>query len=625
MVNPAGAGTSSGDGVFPNGSTITVNAAAITSTLPYYFASWTENGVFESGSTNCSFMVSRSRTLTANFTLPTYQISAVNNPPAAGSVSGQGTFFYGTTNVLTANANYGYRFTSWTENGNLLATTAAFTNIVTSNRVVVANYAEANTLHFVTTATSPTNLATVTGAGNYTNGQMLNLSAPASVTLSPYIYTFHEFRVNGSLAGNSPTISRTLSTLDPTNLDYVAGYDSKSILPFVVGVTAGFTNAVQGGFTSVTNPVPATTNYRDARFSLTRSMDTNVTPLVIITNSVALVQPFVPTNGVWFATSVSNDTYRTPFITFSNGMDGPALLKVSRATDPLARQMAATNIAALVIDVDPAVESGDFAGRLEQFFRAGQRWTGYAPPADLGSFRLYLSTTNFSSIAGFSSRCPSAWGRCPEFRIHRTDARPAVLRHGGGRGYCRQQFADGDQTFLYPGQFPAATRSSAGGGAGFIVRRGDMEQLQLQSTAGFCPGSSFIMKPTTLRPVAGLTPKATLVAGINSMEIDNLDRTRTYHFAVVGYNVHNAFNPTVTTASWSDPYAGNISVNTTLGGSGQKIVRYSPEHHRGEQRYLDCSRGHDFAVCSRHRIDDSAGGLVCLGHFAGSGHVHLGE
>ncbi len=567
-VNPPAAGTASGGGVFPDGGITTVKATANTSTLPYYFASWTENGVFESASANYTFTVSRSRSLTANFTLPTYQITALNNPVAGGFVSGTGTYFYGTTNVLTATANYGYRFTNWTENGNLLAASATFTNVVTSNRVVVANYAEANTLHFVTATTSPGGIAAVTGAGNYVNGQTVNLTAPVSVTLSPYIYTFREFRLNGSLVGNSPTISKTVSTLDPTNMDYVAFYDTKSILPTVVGLTAGFTNTVQGGFTLVTNPVPAATNYQIA-LQFDRSMDTTVTPLVVITNSVATVQPVVSAGGVWFATAVPNDTYRTPFITFSNGMDGPAWLQVSGASDTLVRQMAPTNLAAMVIDVTPPVNPV-LSLTASNSSSAQVSWSAYAPPVDLGSFRVFLRTTNFTSTAGLTPvSATSAGARSFTFGGLLLDqpyyAAVAAVDQAGNSSLNVVNLPFTLTSSVPP---PVVVQVTPVGASSALVSWNSYNASQLLGFAGF----QLFYATSNFNSVAGLTPNQTLSAGTRSVQIDNLDRTKTNYFAVVGFNVNNAFNPIVTTASWSDPYAGNISVNTTLGGPGQSVV-----------------------------------------------------
>ncbi|MGH7952409.1 MAG: beta strand repeat-containing protein, partial [Limisphaerales bacterium] len=567
-VNPPGAGTATGGGVFAESSPVTVNATAIADTLPYYFANWTENGVFESASANYTFIASRNRTLTANFTLPTYQISATNNPSAGGTVSGQGTYFYGTTNVLTANANYGYSFSNWTENGSILATTVSFTNIVTSNRVVSANYSEANTFHIVTTATSPANVATVTGAGTYNNGDTATISAPASVTLSPYIYTFHEFQLNGTLAGNNASISKTFSTLDPTQMDYVAVYDTKSILPTVIGVTAGFTNAVQGGFTVVTNPVPVATNYQ-ITLQFERSMDASVTPLVVITNSSASVQPFVPGNGAWFKTTVSNDTYRTPFITFSNGMDGPALVQVSGASDPQGRQMAATNVAALVIDVTPPLNPTiSLVGSNSS--SAEVSWSSYTPPADLGSFRVYLSANNFSSVAGLTPVSALGAGARSYLFTGLSLDRPyyAVAVAVDVAGNSSPLVTPLSFTLASAVPPPVPVQVTAVGDSSALVSWNSYDTSRLLGFAGF----QLYYETSAFTSVSSLTPKQTLAVGANSVQIDNLDRTKTYYFAVVGYNVNNGFNPNVTTASWSDPYAGNISVNTTLGGSGQSVV-----------------------------------------------------
>ena len=88
---------------------------------PYVFVNWTENGYFQSASSNYSFTLTRSRQLVANFTLPLYSLTASNNPPGAGTVAGTGSYFYGTTNVLTATPNFGYAFSNWTQEGLLLA------------------------------------------------------------------------------------------------------------------------------------------------------------------------------------------------------------------------------------------------------------------------------------------------------------------------------------------------------------------------------------------------------------------------------------------------------------------------------------------------------------------------
>ena len=359
----------------------------------------------------------------------------------------------------------------------------------------VPNYAEANTVHYVTTATSPTNLATVAGAGTYNNGDTAAISAPASITNAPNLYTFRQFQLNGALAGNNPAFNKTFSTLDPTNMQYVAVYDTQSILPLVVKVTAGFTNAVLGGFTIVTNPVPASSNYQ-ITLQFDRTMNTNVTPLVLITNSSAPVQASVPANGAWFATALSNDTYRTPFITFSSGMDGPAFVQVSGATDPSGGQMTATNVAALVIDVTPppnpviSLVASNSSSALVS-------WSGYSPPSDLGSFRLYLNTNTFSSVAGMTPLTSVGSGD-QKLLVHRSGAGPAILRGGGGGGSGRQQLAVGVHVVLHSPQRGAAARPGAGWPP-LVRRRPSFPGIVMTPASCWAlPGSSF----TTARAIS---------------------------------------------------------------------------------------------------------------------------
>ena len=59
---------------------------------------------------------------------------------AAGSVSGYGVFELGQTCTLTAVANEGYVFASWTENGTVVSTDPAYSFTVSSNRCLTANF-----------------------------------------------------------------------------------------------------------------------------------------------------------------------------------------------------------------------------------------------------------------------------------------------------------------------------------------------------------------------------------------------------------------------------------------------------------------------------------------------------
>ena len=87
-----------------------------------------------------SFTVTQDSTLIANFELQSFDIVASANPVAGGTVSGAGTYNYGTTAELTATAETGYNFVNWTENDEEVSTDATYSFTVTENRTLVANF-----------------------------------------------------------------------------------------------------------------------------------------------------------------------------------------------------------------------------------------------------------------------------------------------------------------------------------------------------------------------------------------------------------------------------------------------------------------------------------------------------
>ncbi len=413
-VNPPGAGTASGGGTFVRGSMVTVRAAPNNATLPYAFASWTESGVFQSGSGTYSFPAVRDRSLVANFSLPTFTISASNNPPSGGTVTGTGSYAYGTTNVLTAHPNFGYNFGSWTENGVIVGPTANLTTVVYANHSFVANYTEANTNHLVTTATLPPGLARVGGSGVYTNGQSGTFSAPPVVVSGQYDYFFREFALTNTVVSASASFTKVFSTTDPTNLQYVAVYASLGVTPVVTNVTVNFPN-----------PVPATTSFQ-LGFRFDRSMNTNVTPQVTLTNSAReAVQPTVPAGGHWASVVVSNDTFYLPPVTFIHGMDGTVQVFIAAAQDPLGGTMGPTNVFTILVDATPPVLSNIAA--TPSVLSTFVTWTSDKPASSLVE---YGTSPAYGLNSGFNSQLVTAHGvtlgslnplTTYHFRVHSSD------------------------------------------------------------------------------------------------------------------------------------------------------------------------------------------------------------
>ncbi len=133
---PTEGGTVGGDGVFDYGSNCIVTA---TPNENFSFMYWAENDTIVSTDAEYSFIVTGNRNIVAHFTLP-LSITASANPTEYGTVSGGGSFDYGSNCTLTATANEGYIFTKWTNNGNVVSYSYNYTFSVTENTDLVAHF-----------------------------------------------------------------------------------------------------------------------------------------------------------------------------------------------------------------------------------------------------------------------------------------------------------------------------------------------------------------------------------------------------------------------------------------------------------------------------------------------------
>ena len=144
--NPAwGSVSQSGSGTYEEGEEATVTATA---NEGYRFVNWTKNGAEFSKEAEFTFTVKEDLELTANFeeippvVVETYTVSLAVNNPAWGNVfqSGSGTYEEGEEATITATANEGYRFISWTKDGEVFSTEATYKFIVTEDLELTANF-----------------------------------------------------------------------------------------------------------------------------------------------------------------------------------------------------------------------------------------------------------------------------------------------------------------------------------------------------------------------------------------------------------------------------------------------------------------------------------------------------
>jgi uncharacterized repeat protein (TIGR02543 family) len=186
-----------GSGTFNSGSSVTVTAVANTG---YTFTNWTESGTAVSTTAGYTFNISGNRTLVANYTVASssYTVAVSSNPLAGGTTTGGGTFNSGASVTVTALANTGYTFTNWTESGTAVSTTAGYTFNITGNRTLVANYTAAVSSYTVTLSANPLAGGTQTGAGAFSSG------ASVTVTATPAIgYTFTYWTESGIIVSTS--------------------------------------------------------------------------------------------------------------------------------------------------------------------------------------------------------------------------------------------------------------------------------------------------------------------------------------------------------------------------------------------------------------------------------------
>ena len=136
-ANPTEGGSVSGAGTYNYNQSCTLIATA---NEGYDFVNWTENGNVVSNEAAYTFIVTGSRSLTANFELKTFEIVASVDPEEAASISGAGTYNYGDEVTLTFDRNEDWAFQNWTENGEVVSEEINYTFVVTSDRNLVANF-----------------------------------------------------------------------------------------------------------------------------------------------------------------------------------------------------------------------------------------------------------------------------------------------------------------------------------------------------------------------------------------------------------------------------------------------------------------------------------------------------
>ena len=126
-----------------------------------------------------------------------YSISTIASPNYGGSVTGGGVYTNGASVTVSAAPTVGHVFVNWNENGAPVSTATSYTFTATTNRTLVANFADPWT---ITTAVAPPGGGSTIGDGTYFGGSNVTVAA----TPAPG-YTFIDWTENGWEVSTSPT------------------------------------------------------------------------------------------------------------------------------------------------------------------------------------------------------------------------------------------------------------------------------------------------------------------------------------------------------------------------------------------------------------------------------------
>ena len=174
--NPTSGGQTAGYGIYPVGTSITVEATPETG---YKFKNWTENNSIVSTNPNYTFTIDKNRSFVANFEkIPeNYTITTSSNPSEGGSVSGGGVYQEGKEVIVEATPNLGYQFKSWTENNVVVSQNTNYAFTANSNRNLVANFINTSVFYSISTHSNPYNGGDTSGGGEYLAGIILTVEA----------------------------------------------------------------------------------------------------------------------------------------------------------------------------------------------------------------------------------------------------------------------------------------------------------------------------------------------------------------------------------------------------------------------------------------------------------------
>lgn len=173
------------------------------------------------------------------------ELSLSMNPDGAGTLTGAGTFDQNSMVTVTASPNTGYFFMNWTLDGEIVSSNSTYEFEMMGNRDLIANFEAIAAGNFaVSLSTAPSEGGTTTGAGQYSSGSTVTVTAVPNTG-----YSFDSWTENNAIVSNNTEYQFVISenrNLTANFIDLNAqgpqGIDLRSAGDFVVLSGAGITN-----------------------------------------------------------------------------------------------------------------------------------------------------------------------------------------------------------------------------------------------------------------------------------------------------------------------------------------------------------------------------------------------
>ena len=222
-------GTVNGGGSYGYGTSANISATA---NPGYTFSGWSGAGVTETNAASTTVSMTADRSVSASFTLNNHTLSL--SAGTGGTVSGGGSYGYGTSANISATANTGYTFSGWSGVGVTDTDAVSTTVSMTADRSVSADF---ELLTAELSFKSPTN-GRLTGDGEYSLYSVVSINA-----FPDNGYRFEKWIGSG--------IADVLSASTTVDLNFTneieAVFSLKPINSFNLSIIS---NPVQGGTTT---------------------------------------------------------------------------------------------------------------------------------------------------------------------------------------------------------------------------------------------------------------------------------------------------------------------------------------------------------------------------------------